>query len=42
MKQKNVLFLAIDQWRADCFSFKNHPVVQTPNIDELAKDSIIF
>ncbi len=42
MKQKNVLFLAIDQWRADCFSFKDHPVVQTPNIDELAKDSVVF
>ncbi len=42
MKHKNVLFLAIDQWRADCLGFQGHPIVKTPNLDKLAQDSVVF
>lgn len=32
----NVLFITLDQWRGDALSSAGHPVVQTPNLDELA------
>lgn len=39
---KNVLILLVDQWRAECFGFKNHKFVKTPNIDKLALHSVNF
>ena len=40
--KKSVLFICADQWRFDCFSFLNHKNVLTPNLDKLAKKSVIF
>lgn len=32
----------VDQMRADCLSILDHPVVDTPNIDQLARDGVLF
>ena len=40
--KKSILFICADQWRFDCFSFLNHQYALTPNLDKLAKKSIIF
>ena len=39
---KNILFLFVDQHRQDCVGCYGNPVVQTPNIDRLAKNGIRF
>ena len=38
----NVLFITADQWRGDCLSALNHPVVRTPNLDALAAEGVLF
>lgn len=38
----NVLLLMVDQMRADCLSIREHPVVDTPNLDQLARDGVLF
>jgi arylsulfatase A-like enzyme len=38
----NVLLLAADQWRAECFSILGHPCVKTPNLDALAREGVLF
>src|SRR6204780_108927 len=38
----NVLFITADQWRGDCLSALDHPVVRTPNLDALAADGVLF
>lgn len=38
----NILFINVDQMRSDCLSLLNHPVVETPNIDQLALDGVSF
>ena len=38
----NILFITADQWRAECLSVLDHPVVRTPNIDQLAKEGVLF
>lgn len=38
----NILLISVDQMRADCLSIINHPVVDTPNIDQLVRDGILF
>ena len=38
----NVLFVTADQWRADCLSCLGHPLVETPNLDALAADGVLF
>jgi arylsulfatase A-like enzyme len=38
----NVLFITVDQWRAECLSVAGHPVVQTPNLDRLAARGVRF
>ena len=38
----NVLFITADQWRADCLSALDHPIVQTPNLDALARNGVLF
>jgi arylsulfatase A-like enzyme len=39
---KSVLFITADQWRGDCLSALNHPVVKTPNLDALAREGVLF
>ena len=38
---KNILFITADQWRGECLSLLGHRV-QTPNLDALAKDGMLF
>jgi arylsulfatase A-like enzyme len=38
----NVLFITVDQWRAECLSAAGHPVVQTPHLDRLAARGVRF
>jgi arylsulfatase A-like enzyme len=38
----NVLFITIDQWRAECLSVLGHPCVKTPHLDALAGDGVLF
>ena len=38
---KNILFITADQWRGECLSSLGH-IVQTPNLDLLASEGIIF
>jgi arylsulfatase A-like enzyme len=39
---RNVLFITVDQWRGDCLSIVGHPVVQTPTLDALARQGVLF
>jgi arylsulfatase A-like enzyme len=41
-KPINILFITADQWRGDCLSALGHPVVKTPNLDDLAADGVLF
>lgn len=38
----HVLFVTLDQLRADCLSVAGHPVVRTPNLDRLAGQGVRF
>ncbi len=38
----NVLLITVDQMRYDCLSIAGHPVVETPNLDELARTGVRF
>ncbi|TDJ20972.1 MAG: sulfatase [Gammaproteobacteria bacterium] len=38
----NVLFITADQWRGDSLSSLGHPCLQTPNLDRLAADGMLF
>lgn len=38
----NVLLITLDQFRGDCLSCAGHPVVRTPNLDELAAHGVRF
>lgn len=40
--KRNILFITADQWRGECLSIIGHPVVKTPNIDALIRDSVLF
>jgi arylsulfatase A-like enzyme len=42
MKPKNLLFITADQWRGECLSALNHPIVKTPNLDKLASEGLLF
>lgn len=39
---KNILLLFVDQQRQDCIRCYGNPIVQTPNIDNLARNGIRF
>ncbi len=39
---RNVLFITVDQWRGDCLSALDHPVVETPALDRLASTGTLF
>lgn len=38
----NLLFITADQWRGDCLSALDHPVVRTPNLDAIAAGGTLF
>lgn len=38
----NVLLIMVDQMRGDCLSILDHPIVDTPNLDQLARDGVLF
>ena len=38
----NFLFITADQWRGDCLSALQHPCVQTPALDALAAEGVLF
>lgn len=40
--QPDILFIMPDQMRGDCLSILNHPVVETPCLDALAKQGTLF
>jgi arylsulfatase A-like enzyme len=42
MRPRNILFITADQWRGDCLSALEHPVVKTPNLDALASEGVLF
>ncbi len=41
-ERPNVLLITIDQLRADCLGASGHPVVSTPNLDDLAERGVRF
>lgn len=41
-RKPNVLFVMADQHNASCMGASGHPDVQTPNLDKLAKEGVIF
>lgn len=42
MKPKGIIFLQTDQHRYDCMGITGHPLVQTPNMDRLAHEGMLF
>ncbi|HKK73534.1 MAG TPA: sulfatase [Saprospiraceae bacterium] len=38
----NLLFILIDDQRNDALSVAGHPIIQTPNVDQLAEDGLRF
>lgn len=38
----NILFIMVDEMRADAMSSEKHPVAETPNLDRLARQGIRF
>ena len=38
----NVLFITADQWRGKCLSALGRPVIETPNLDMLASEGVLF
>jgi arylsulfatase A-like enzyme len=36
----NILLITLDQFRGDCLSAAGHPVVETPNLDRLAREGV--
>ena len=41
-KPRKVLFITADQWRGECLSALGHPSVNTPHLDRLARQSVLF
>ena len=38
----NILFIVTEQHRADCVGYENHPVLLTPNLDNIAHNGVRF
>ncbi|WP_420707408.1 sulfatase-like hydrolase/transferase [Paenibacillus sp. 1001270B_150601_E10] len=36
------MLINVDQMRYDCMSIEGHPIVDTPNLDELSRTGIRF
>ncbi len=41
-EKMNVVLIMADQWRGDCLSCAGHPVVETPNLDRVFHDGVVF
>lgn len=41
-KMPNILLVVTDQWRGDCVGALGHPVVETPNIDNVFEEGTFF
>ncbi len=41
-RRPNILFVIADQWRAEAFGYAGNPDVQTPVMDQLARESVRF
>ena len=41
-ERPNIIFFLIDDQRYDLLSMLDHPFIQTPNIDKLAKNGVYF
>lgn len=42
IKRPNIVFICSDQHAARCIGYAGHPVVQTPNLDRIARQGVIF
>jgi arylsulfatase len=42
LSQPNVILICVDEWRGDCLSAIGHPHVETPNLDGLAREGVLF
>lgn len=42
VKKPNVVFILTDQWRGQDLGFEGNDQVQTPALDQLAKESVVF
>lgn len=42
MAQPNVILICVDEWRGDCLSADGHPFLETPHLDELARNGVRF
>jgi len=40
--RSNIILIMADQWRGDCLSIDDHPIVQTPHLDQLALSGARF
>ncbi len=40
--EKNVLWITADEFRPDCLGVAGNPVIQTPNLDMLAREGVLF
>ncbi|MBT3289056.1 MAG: sulfatase-like hydrolase/transferase [Victivallales bacterium] len=38
----NIIFIVTEQHRADCVGYENHPVLLTPNLDNIAHNGVRF
>lgn len=38
----NILFITVDQMRYDCLHYVKHPIIQTPNLDNLARNGVLY
>ena len=39
---RNVLFIVVDQWRADCLPLLGARHLKTPNLDRLCREGVTF
>ena len=39
---RNLVLIVVDQWRNDCLGIAGHPVIQTPHLDNLARQGTRF
>ena len=42
IRRPNIIFLLTDDQRSDILSFAGNPIIQTPNLDKLAREGIFF
>ena len=38
----NIVFIFTDQMRSDCLSITGHPVLETPNMDQIGRNGVVF